>query len=93
LKKEKEAFADEASVERLLYLLLKELNERLKSRKLRGFKENESGELPCSSWRIFYTIKSTLWLITFNRPIYIQILVYNLFRVDKTSRFKNKTLL
>ena len=38
-----EVFLDEGSVERLLYLLLKELNERLNSRKLRGFKEIESG--------------------------------------------------
>jgi transposase-like protein len=38
-----EVFPDEGSVERLLYLLLKELNERLNSRKLRGFKEIESG--------------------------------------------------
>jgi len=37
-----EVFPDEGSVERLLYLLLKELNERLNSRKLRGFKEIES---------------------------------------------------
>ena len=29
--------------DRLLYLLLKKLNKRLKSRKLRGFKEIESG--------------------------------------------------
>ncbi len=42
MKKEKEEFPDEELVERLLYLLLKELNERLKSRKLRGFNEIES---------------------------------------------------
>ena len=38
-----EVFPDEGSVDRLLYLLLKELNERLNSRKLRGYKEIESG--------------------------------------------------
>ncbi|MFZ8784752.1 transposase [Thermocrinis sp.] len=38
-----EVFPDEGSVERLLYLLLKEMNERLNSSKLRGFKEIESG--------------------------------------------------
>ena len=34
-----EVFPGERSVERLLYLLLKEMNERLNSRKLKGFKE------------------------------------------------------
>jgi transposase-like protein len=38
-----EVFPDEGSVERLLYLILKEMNERLNSRRLRGFKEIESG--------------------------------------------------
>jgi len=51
---------DEGSVERLLYLLLKELNERLNSRKLRGFKEIESGNYHGVSGEIFYTIKRTL---------------------------------
>jgi len=31
-------------MKRLLYLLFKELNERLNSRKLKGFKEIESGD-------------------------------------------------
>jgi transposase-like protein len=36
-----EVFLDEETVERLLYLILKELNERLNLRRLRGFKEIE----------------------------------------------------
>ena len=39
-----EVFLDEGSVERLLYLILKELNERLNSRRLRGFNEIELGD-------------------------------------------------
>jgi transposase-like protein len=54
-----EVFPDEGSVERLLYLLLKELNERLNSRKLRGFKEIESGNYHALPEE-FYTIKRTL---------------------------------
>jgi len=38
-----DVFPDKGSVETLLYLILKELNERLNSRKLRGFKEIKSG--------------------------------------------------
>ena len=34
-----EVFPDEGSAERLLYLILKEMNERLNSRKLRKFNE------------------------------------------------------
>jgi hypothetical protein len=47
-------------VERLLYLILKELDERLNSRRLRGFNEIESWGLPCPFQRNFYTIKGTL---------------------------------
>jgi len=36
-----EVFPDEGSAERLLYLILKELNERLNSKRLRGFNEIE----------------------------------------------------
>jgi transposase-like protein len=38
-----EVFLDEGSVERSLYLILKELNERLNLRRLSGFNEIESG--------------------------------------------------
>ena len=36
-----EVFPDEGSAERLLYLILKELNDRLNSKRLRGFNEIE----------------------------------------------------
>jgi hypothetical protein len=55
-----EVFPDEGSVERLLYLLLKELNERLNSRKLRGFKEIKLGNYHALLGEFFYTIKRTL---------------------------------
>ena len=48
-----EVFPDEGSVERLLYLILKELNERLNSRRLRGFKEIESGNYHALPGEIF----------------------------------------
>ena len=35
-----EVFPDEEAVERLLYLILKEMDKRLNSRKLRGFNED-----------------------------------------------------
>ena len=38
-----EVFPDEGSVERLLYLILREVNERLNSRRLRGFNEDGIG--------------------------------------------------
>ena len=38
-----EVFPDEGSAERLLYLILKEMNERLNSKRLRGFNEIELG--------------------------------------------------
>ncbi|QER42546.1 hypothetical protein F1847_07250 [Thermodesulfobacterium sp. TA1] len=48
-----EVFPDEGSVERLLYLILKELNERLNSRKLRGFNEIELGNYHAFLGKIF----------------------------------------
>jgi len=48
-----EVFPDEGSVERLLYLILKELNERLNSRKLRGFNEIELGNYHAFPGKIF----------------------------------------
>jgi len=48
-----EVFPDAGSVERLLYLILKELNERLSSRRLRGFNEIESGNYHALSRGIF----------------------------------------
>lgn len=38
-----EVFLDEGSVEKLLYLVLKEMNERLNSKRLIGFNENKMG--------------------------------------------------
>ncbi|QER41647.1 hypothetical protein F1847_08770 [Thermodesulfobacterium sp. TA1] len=48
-----EVFPDEGSVERLLYLILKELNERLNSRKLRGFNKIELGNYHAFPGKIF----------------------------------------
>jgi cytoskeletal protein RodZ len=48
-----EVFPDEGSVERSFYLFLKELNERLNLRRLRGFKEIESGNYHASPGEIF----------------------------------------
>jgi transposase-like protein len=48
-----EVFPDEGSVERLLYLILKEMNERLNSRRLRGFKEIDSGNYHALPEKIF----------------------------------------
>uniref|UniRef100_UPI0009D6BE89 transposase n=1 Tax=Thermodesulfobacterium geofontis TaxID=1295609 RepID=UPI0009D6BE89 len=52
-----EVFSDEVSVERLLYLILKEMNERLNSRRLRGFNEIELGTYHALPKKNFYTIK------------------------------------
>jgi len=38
-----EVFPDECSVERLLYLVLREINEKLNSRRLRGFNKDRMG--------------------------------------------------
>jgi transposase-like protein len=38
-----EVFLDKGSVEKLLYLVLKEMNERLNSKRLIGFNENKMG--------------------------------------------------
>jgi transposase-like protein len=48
-----EVFPDEGSVERSLYLILKELNERLNSRRLRGFNEIELGSYHALPGEIF----------------------------------------
>jgi len=54
-----EVFPDEGSVERLLYLLLKELNERLKVRKLGGLRRLNRGTTMLFLEN-FYIIKRTL---------------------------------
>jgi len=48
-----EVFPDEGSAERLLYFILKELNERLNSRRLRGFNEIEVGNYHALPGEIF----------------------------------------
>jgi transposase-like protein len=48
-----EVFPDEGSAERLLYLILKELNERLNSKRLRGFNEIELGNYHALPGEIF----------------------------------------
>jgi transposase-like protein len=48
-----EVFLDEGSAERLLYLILKEMNERLNSRRLRGFNEIELGNYHALTGDIF----------------------------------------
>jgi transposase-like protein len=48
-----EVFPDEGSAERLLYLILKEMNERLNSRRLRGFNEIELGNYHALPGEIF----------------------------------------
>ena len=48
-----EVFPDEGSAKRLLYLILKEMNERLNSRRLRGFNEIELGNYHALPGEIF----------------------------------------
>jgi len=48
-----EVFPDEGSAERLLYLILKEMNERLNLRRLRGFNEIELGNYHALPGKIF----------------------------------------
>jgi transposase-like protein len=52
-----EVFPNEGSAGRLLYLILKELNERLNSRRLRGFKKIELGSYHALSRGIFTQLK------------------------------------
>jgi putative transposase len=48
-----EVFPDEGSAERLLYLIMKEMNEKLNSRRLRGLNEIELGNYHAPSRGIF----------------------------------------
>jgi transposase-like protein len=55
-----EVFPDEGSVERLLYLTLKEMNERLNSRMLRGFNEIELGNYNALPGEILHNKSGTM---------------------------------
>jgi hypothetical protein len=54
---------DEGSGERLLYLILKEMYERLNSRRLRGFKEIEPGNYHALPEKFLHNKRNTMLMM------------------------------